>query len=184
MDKKYILLTFLFIFVFIGGFLVGKMAGGSNEIDWNSSEFYSKCWSTAKERISQTGYFDKKNYEKEIKSVSGTIIKDVAGKKITVQILPLSPLASPELNMREITVNSNTEILKIVKKDNAQYEKELKDFKADNVVSAITPDGPSPYTEKKINVSELKNGDRLIVYSDSDIKETKRFSAGKIIVQQ
>lgn len=173
MIKKIILFCFCFIFGFLSSEFFRVWHGDT----------YQDGWNFAKKR------FEMSNAGSEefniVKSISGEV-KKIESNVLYLEISPIEPLADPELDNRLITINQNTKISEILKKEEASYQAELSESISNGNYSDDpgSPNGrPSMYYYKDISIDELKKGRRVIVKSSKNIKDEKSFVAEEIAVE-
>ena len=130
--------------------------------------------------------------DKETKIISGTIQK-IDGNKLTFKISSANYLSDSKADIRTVTVDSNTKINLVFEKDPAQFKKEMdafdekmKQLQVKNDPSQIEniPLSPSPFENKEIKLSELKENQNITVVADENIKNKKEFIAIQIDAQE
>ena len=122
----------------------------------------------------------------DMRSLSGTV-KKISGNIITLESAP-SPNPFEEIPAtRQITVTSNTKILKTEPKSAEQFDKEIAELKksmsqqSDSQAAAII--APTPFIEKELKVTDLKVGDMISVTASENIKTLAKFDAVQITMQ-
>jgi hypothetical protein len=113
----------------------------------------------------------------ETLSIAGAIKGiSAAGNVLTVQADPVStnPLsADSKPTTRSVRITAATRIVKLVAKTPQQIQEAL----AGNATTAL-------YSEENIPAGQLKNGDRVVITSERNIKRETEITAAKISVQQ
>ncbi len=123
-------------------------------------------------------------------SLSGQV-KSINGSVVTLDVGSLTPDPFAVENfpeVREVTVANAAKITKMVQKDPAELQQEVEAYtkQAVNVsaTAGVVPVGPSegpvPFTEKNISLSDIKMGDMVIVTAGSDIMSAPSFTATAI----
>lgn len=179
-----IAIVFLGLGIFIGTKFSKKAVPQCATV--NAENTYQAGWNAAKERLNQLSIGTIIPAGTEIKNVNGTIQK-IEGNKLTVKINPIEPLSDPELDVRIITVDSNTKITLVVQKDPAQFQKELQDFQDKMKQSPAQTDPsqqPVPFDKKDITLSNLQENQRIAVTANENIRDRKEFTAKQIDTQE
>ncbi len=115
--------------------------------------------------------------------INGTV-KAVSGNSLTIEIVPMDPLAD---NVeRTITITPNTTLSLLVNKTPEQMQVDMEAFNAkaqtiDNPAS-IT-EFPAPYIKKTITVKDIKAGSMINVNAATNITPTGNIEAVTIEVQ-
>lgn len=196
MPKK-LLLSVISIFVLLVAiaFLVMKIQKKTlpQGVTNKTENTFQAGWDAAKQRLAQSQYAASIPVGVEIKSVYG-VIQKIDQDKITIKITPLEPLADPVLDLRTVIVDSNTKITLTVEKEQVQFQKEMADYKEktsqaqkesdDATIAASYVMPPSPFENKEIKLSELKEGQGISANAARDIKEEKEFVALTIDAQE
>ena len=114
-------------------------------------------------------------------------VKSVNGNVITLSTPPSNPFDESPAT-RQITVDSSTKIVKnenksseIIQGEQEAYQKKMSAWKPGSTDTPPTP--PMPFIEKKVSVSEIKEGDQLSVEAATKIRMQEKFTAIKIVVQ-
>jgi hypothetical protein len=193
MNKKTLIAIIAALVIFLVGVLVGMSFSKKIVVSGNRQDnSFQAGWDAAKERLKQLPMGMALPADLEIKNISGTIQK-IEGSKLTVKINPLEPLADPELDNRIIVIDSNTKIILNVPKDQAQLEKEMKEFNEqmskprvsnnpNEPLAPIMP--PTSFTTKDISQSDLKVNQYISVTANENIKDKKEFIATQIEAQE
>ena len=178
--------------IFVGTKLLHKNLNLGLTTDQPQNNSFQAGWDAARDRIAQSPLYKAFMSNDEIKSVTG-IIQKIDGDKITVKIQPLDPLADPDLDVRIITVDADTKIFLAVQKDQAQLEKETKDWQ-DKMMQTQKPVDdsripipimpPNPFNLKDIKLSDLQSNQAIEVIADEKIKDKKEFTAIQIEAQE
>jgi len=123
--------------------------------------------------------------------VSGTI-QSISGNTITIQTPPSINPFEDLPTVREVTVTSETKILKSEPKEPAVFQKEVEAYQKAMSASASKPGEqapaaganlpipPQPFTETELSISDLKTGDMITVDAGKDVKTATSFDAVKI----
>lgn len=194
MSKK-ILPNLLIAIIFLGlGIFIGiKIPKKALTPMGSSQDTFQAGWNAAKVRLSQSPLGVGIPVNTEIKDVNGSIQK-IEGNKLTVKIIPRDPLADPSLDIRTITVDSNTKISLSVQKDTQQFQNEMQAFQEQiknqqqandqqiNDQTATIP--PMPFEQKDISINDLKENQQISVMASQNIKDQKEFAAVQIIAQE
>ena len=122
--------------------------------------------------------------DRSIYSLSGEVTS-VEETKITFALnSPIYPLDPIELDERTVLISQNVEITKRFERNQEQFEKELQEFELsfenrnENNFQDIDP--PERYVNEIIDILEIQVGDRIRVFSESDIHFEKEITATKI----
>ncbi len=193
MSKKIIFGIIAALIIFIAGILCGISIPKNNSIiSGGKDNSFQAGWDAAKARLSQSPAGMAIPTNAEIKSVNGAIQK-IDGNKLTVKINPLEPLADPNLDTRIVVVDSSAKIILDVPKDQAQLEKEMKEFQdkmkqpsaqTDPSQPAVPIMPPTSFTSKDISLSDLKVNQYISVTANENIKDKKEFTATQIEAQE
>ena len=96
----------------------------------------------------------------------------------------------PDLDNRIVEIDSSTEIIKLVKKEEEEYKLELDKFYKDNkklleqtVNTLDYPAHPSLCNKIEVSATELQTGQRVEVKTSENIRDKKQFIAQEIIIQ-
>ena len=177
----------IIIFIILLSYLAGAFSFAIYTQKNERAEFQAG-WEAAKQRIENSGFYDDVEIGKstQIKSVTGKI-KQVENNKLFISILPISPLDEDALNERIVLVDQNTQIYKIKKKSDKEYNKELEKWLEENKEYLDRPDAPIAqpvmYYEELVNKESLKIGQSIAVEADENIRIKKQFKAQKIVIQ-
>lgn len=196
MSKQAIILISSILIANIIGLGIGIKICSVNNISGqnikSNNDTYQAGWNAAKARLSQSPMGMAVPAGIEIKNVSGTIEK-IDGNKLTIKIIPLEPLADPDLDTRIITTDSNTKITLAVQRDQAEFQKEMQAFqdKMMNAQEQVDPNQvptpimpPMAYENKDISLSELKEKQQVLITANENIKDKKEFMATQIDAQE
>ena len=191
MIKKIFIAVVSGLLIFVFGIMVGiKLTNENLKFSFNKNNTFQAGWEAAKQRLNQSNFAFSLPSNAEIKNISG-IIQKIEGNKITLKINPLEPLADPALDIRIVAIDSNTKINLAVQKDQAQFDKEMKEFNekiskpqtdATQPLAIITP--PSQIYYKEIKQSDLKEKQSISIMADENIKDKKEFTAVQIDAQE
>jgi hypothetical protein len=186
MKKFFLFFLFAVIFFAIGalvGYFIPQKAAVQT-IDSNNT--FQAGWKAAEKRLVGMGFLQEIPVSQAIYSVGGKIIS-TKGKTMEIKITPLEPLADPELDNREISINDQTKIFKYSKKEEALYKRELDEY-YDKVSKDVNFDDqqalmPVQYELKEANSNDLVSGLTIEVKSKNDLKTLKKIIADEITVQ-
>ena len=149
---------------------------------------YTDGWQAARERLENLGIIVPLDKKAEIKRLNG-VINNIEDNKLTLKIIPIEPLADPDLDNRQVIVDADTKIFQVALKNQEEYDSELKEYKANypNYKDLVnTDDFPTPPTRienQLVSVGELLIGMRVIINSDKNLVSAKEFKAKEIIIQ-
>ena len=157
----------------------------------NTQNTYQAGWDAAREKIAKSPQGMMIQSSAETKSISGTVQK-IDGNKIIIKALLIDPLADQNLETRIIDVDSNTKIVINTQKDSAQFQKEMQAFqesmKNQASVDQTTPREPimppTPFEQKEIKVSDLKENQQISVTANDVIGDKNEFAAAMITAQE
>jgi hypothetical protein len=196
-SKNQILFS-LFIFTlvvgFIAGFVIGGVYGAIYLAQGNPENAYAQVWDAAKAKLKQAGYIPQ-----ETKALGGKIV-DMKGNQIILETELLHPIQDESLKYRKVSIGektdvvlrrmkSNTEIMAMEESRNLKmielyqrYEATSDDEEKGKIQTEINDLYSDHYhTESKINLSDLRTGDFVVVESAGDITDVPVFDASKII---
>lgn len=182
--KIIILFLFVFIFGLSTGFIIDKFLIKEQVNRRDSQNTFESGWNAAREALKERGYLQE-NYENiEIKMVSGKV-SEISDNKIYLNIKPLEALSDPDLDSRILVIDQSTEFLRVVRKSEAEYQKEIDMLKSSGEFKVV-PDSPDGqvgrhYLEKTF-FGDIKIGDQVVVESYNDLKYEKEFLVKKITV--
>lgn len=158
-------LTFLitaalfFLIGFLSCYFVFESKKGEMQIAGGGNDNFQAGWNAAKEDLIKKGVMQPGEGE-VVKEVMGKI-ELIKGDSVTLKINALEPLSDPDLDIRNISINNDTKIYQIIKKDNKEYQEDLKQFQEELANSKDTSGqqpGPSEYKTAEINKTDLKVG--------------------------
>jgi hypothetical protein len=192
MNKNIIILLVIIglILVFGGGFFSGqylKKCATNECATQDPNDTYQAGWEAAKKALQESGLVSFDQGKNEIKNITGTVVK-TNGNIFEVKIIPVEILGAKELEIRNIEVAAETEIIKIINKDSAVFQKEWDAFiqkhpeYLKDPINTDIADAPSGVIEENGQVSDLTVGSELFVESEEDIRTKKDFIAKKIII--
>lgn len=147
----------------------------------------SKDWEALRSRLQSSEKMDlfaENDYP--ITSVVGKVVA-VNKESFNVKIVPLGILANPDLDIREVKVDSNTKIYQEVKKTEKEYQEELDASRKSYSESDINKSNgsvsnfPSRYKQILVDKSFIKVGQEILVEAGENIKEKKSFKAQAIV---
>ena len=118
----------------------------------------------------------------------GGTIESVSDSGFTLRPSTYDQVASKGPSIRNVSVNKDTVIERLIQKDSATIAKEQSAFAekiaakdGSNSSSAIVP--PEPFTRERISLQDIKEGDMVLVYADEDITNAKQFTAARVSLQ-
>jgi hypothetical protein len=172
--NKVVLISLLAV-IFIVGFAAGafyykkiKMKASSTT---SLADQDKACWEQAKQRLKDAGFISNTTSQAEVKSIVGNITA-IDNNLITLKTVPLEPLTDPALDVRIIAISNDTKI----------YQME----KVAGTAGKATKSGTNQSANQKINyhfenkeitLDSLKIGDKISVYSGTNIKDQKNIQA-------
>jgi len=115
----------------------------------------------------------------EALSLTGTV-KSIAGGTLTVDVEYRSPDPLDETEIpttRSVTLAASAKIYEIVPKDQATFAAEMSAFQQDPEAQA-TP--PQPFTRTELQLSDLKAGDSVTIFAETDILRATAIVASEI----
>ncbi|MHB8660996.1 MAG: hypothetical protein ACYC75_03670 [Minisyncoccota bacterium] len=121
--------------------------------------------------------------QSDIRGLSGTVTA-INGSNITLHVVSNIPFDA-SLSDRTILIASSTKIVVLVPKDPKVFQSEMADFTnqvPSKGMQLVAP--PKPFTQAPTNLSNIKIGTYLIVFSSENIKTLKTFTATVIAIQQ
>jgi len=191
MNKNIIFIFLIIIFFGVGigfGYLFFNKTCPALECQIDKNDTYGAGWNAARDRLIDLGIIRSMDKNLEIIEISGTV-KKVESNKVIVKIIPLEPLANPELDERIARIDKDTEIVKKAEKDTVQFKKEIEEYNIlirgseFDINSSDYPLPPNRYEEVNIGLDEVIFGSGINVKAGEDIRDKKEFIARKIIIQ-
>lgn len=191
-------LVFFVFGYFVGGTRLSPVGQSASVQLAQGDNTYQAGYDAAKKRLAESGFAPMSNLE--VKNISGEVTA-VKNKAITLKIRPLEPLADPSLDVRIVTVDSNTKVYISEQKDRVLYQKEMADFNkkmqeqiknlpqpGETPTAPRTPTAPimppEPMVKKEASLADIKVGAMInVVAVDKDIKNAKTFVAAEITIQ-
>jgi len=158
----------------------------------NAENTYQAGWDAAKARLSQSPMGRIIPEGMEIRNISGSIQK-IEGNKVIVKINLTDPLSDPALDIRIVTIDSNTKISLNAQKDPAQFQKDMQEFQdkmkaqqgqVDASVQQAPLFPPMSFEQKEIKISDLKENQQVSVIANENIKDKKEFIAAEINAEE
>ena len=139
--------------------MIGYYIGGNK----GKETGYELGWQALGTRLKDIGFIHPLMEKREIKTLYGEVEK-IEGKKITIKIRPLHPLADPSLDTRIVEIDDTTEIFRMesIKTDLSEQGFVLKQTQAD--------------------MSDLNLEQNLLINTEEDIMNSKEFKAIKIVI--
>lgn len=158
---------------------------GNKQTDTNSS--FQAGWDAAKARLQETNFLME---PEEVNELMGEIAS-VSNNQFELKINPLYPLLDPDLDLRKIKIDAQTEIYLLKQKDFEEYEKEMNIYdakmnamlKQENADLSILGSPPDFYNKEKTSISDLQNNQNIRVIADMNIKDSKEFIAKEILIE-
>lgn len=126
-----------------------------------------------------------------IRGLTGTV-EDISSSGFTLKASAYDPFASKGPSSRDVSVDSNTVIERLVQKDSATMQKEQAAFmeKLTELQSAkaapstdAPPIPPEPFTREEASLKDIKTGDVVSVAASDDISTAKQFTATRVSIQ-
>ena len=184
------------IIAFIVGIILFVIGAGTSffllkekicNIKTDPSNTYEAGWEAAKTRLKETGYLQSFETTAKIMTLIGDVVKK-NNNSINLNIIPLEPLADPDLNIRIVEVNKETKIFQIVEKEQTEYEEELAKYMAkftdDSYINdPNAPIAPNRYKQVVALLSDIAAGQVVSIKATEDIKNKKRFLATEITIR-
>jgi hypothetical protein len=171
------------LFFFLLGFGLCFLIFFKNEKKLDCASQYQAGWDSAKRRTIESGYYNDKDYDYEVRNLSGQI-ESIDNNNIIIKIKPLSPWADADLDKREIKITNETKIYQYLKKSEEEFQKILSNAKK---TTEQRPDSniilPSRYDLKDVPVSSLSIGQQITVEASNNIRDIKKFDANKITIE-
>src|SRR3989344_4662746 len=134
-----------------------------------------------------------------IRAFGGTV-ENVSDSGFTLRLSTYDPFASEGPSLRNVTVNTETVLERLIQKDNATIKKEQTAFMekisaggaapagaqgsasgGENQSEPLTP--PEPFIREKISLNDIKAGDMVLVSAGEDIGTAKQFTATRVSLQ-
>ena len=134
-----------------------------------------------------------------IRGFGGTV-ENVSDSGFTLRLSAYDPLASQGPSLRNVAVNTETILERLIQKDNATIQKEQTAFMekisaggaapaggqgsasgGENQSEPLTP--PEPFIREKISLNDIKAGDMVLVSAGEDIATAKQFIATRVSLQ-
>lgn len=172
MDNRYLKIPTIIISLLLG-------FGAASFFPFKNAS-YNAGWNAAKARLQSIG-LGGVPANTEVKLIRGTV-SELKGNTISVRIVPIEPLADANLDIRLVTVDTNTRFFVPVKKDPAVYQKELNSFYIlkNKTASAVAP---SLYSLRKISFADVRVGSNAVVIAGKNIRNEKSFTALDVVVK-
>jgi hypothetical protein len=180
----FIILVLFFVVAFAFGFFSNNIFYQKNILSCSRNYCYNQGWEAAKQYVNKSfstndtgGMINaKRNF------ISGKT-KEIVGDKIFVEYRSLEILPDQNLLIREVSVTSDTDIKKLVQKNDEAYKEELDGYKESIKKSGqldIPENYPSKYVLEKASFSDLKVGQDLYIQAAENIQDQKSFVASSI----
>jgi hypothetical protein len=182
MPRKIIIaLVVLLVLTFGLGTFFGMMLKSKTT---NKDSSYQVGWDAAKEQLQKTGLSVPEGME--IKTLSGTVEKVTGNTLILKNVISSDPLGDPSLSSRTVQIASDTKLYRLSQKDSDQFKRETEEFdkkikEQPESVGSVTP--PNPQNKDSISISDIKEGQFILVTSKDNIKDKKEFVASEVSVQ-
>lgn len=117
----------------------------------------------------------KSSSQAEVKAISGTV-KSVNGNTLTVETTSLGNLFDVAPQVREVTVGTNTKIIKREPMGQADFQKLQETYRL------LGYSVSTPVRQVNASISDIKTGDRVAITSGQDIKTNSSFKATEIVI--
>ncbi|MCK5319881.1 hypothetical protein KAJ61_00645 [Candidatus Parcubacteria bacterium] len=177
--------TFLYLIIFLLAFALGGIAGGffvKNKINIEKQNIYSNCWDDARKEL--IGVCRPPTSINE-----NALITNFYGKLISVNmeerqiIIDPAPLGDGEDNILELIlqITDSAKIEQIVKKDDAQYQKELEEYNI-NYEKDESLVYPMKFVYKQVDFVAFQTGQIVTITSREDVRNKKQVEAVKIVI--
>ena len=130
----------------------------------------------------------------------GGTVENVSDSGFTLRLSAYDPFASQGPSLRNVTVNKETILERLIQKDNATIQKEQTAFMekisagsaapaggqgsatgGENQSAPLTP--PEPFIRERISLNDIKAGDMVLVSAGEDIGTAKQFTATRVSLQ-
>src|SRR3989344_4229560 len=130
----------------------------------------------------------------------GGTVENVSDSGFTLRLSAYDPFTSQGPSLRNVTVNKETILERLIQKDNATIKKEqiafMEKFSAggaapaggqgsatggENQSAPLTP--PEPFIRERISLNDIKAGDMVLVSAGEDIATAKQFVAVRVSLQ-
>ncbi len=109
----------------------------------------------------------------------GATIKEIRGKTIIVTVPPSASSLDEYPLEREVTITDATKIILRTPLDPMGFQKVLNEYMSSHPSPTSTP--PTPFSETKLSISDLKVGDSVTIKTADDVKSARVFEAMAII---
>jgi len=173
--NRQIVIIIIVAVVFFGAGFVSSNLMGREPVD--TTDTFQHGWEAAKKRLIETNPYLAEGSNLPKTQVTGKIVK-INGKNITVSIVPLEPLADPDLDERILTTDNKTKVYHYV-----ETKAENQDF----VTGLHNPDefvGGVILAKEEVGISKIEEGQRITVITDKDIRKEKSFYTKEIILEK
>jgi len=180
MKNKVFIILLIVIFFIIGIFCGGFYKG----LKKDEGDTYAKGWEAAQERLAKSGYFEINESGKNVNQIKGNIERK-KDNQLWVKIKSLEILSSESLDVRVVSMNSNTKIVVRKKKSVERYNNELEKYFKENSEYAGLPDSPgrpSVFFDEAVLKDSIRIGQRIQIKAADNIFREKTFIAEEIII--
>src|SRR3989338_3389700 len=123
----------------------------------------------------------------------GGTVENVSDSGFTLRLSAYDPFASQGPSLRNVTLNEETVLERLIQKDNATIQKEQTAFMEKISAGGGSPPGgekkkdtltpPEPFTRERISLNDIKAGDMVLVSAGEDIATAKQFIATRVSLQ-
>ncbi len=112
-------------------------------------------------------------------------------REIVIEITPLHPSHTPELNFRTVHINSKTRVYKegerkplsVYSKELAAFQKKLDAIDAGRQEHESGLTAPQPHYMELVTEKAITSGEWIVVFADENVANKKQFSANKVLLQ-
>ena len=169
MSKKVIIFA-LAIIVVIGVLVIGYKTGEDKGKEIGFQAGRKAGWEAAKKRLVEEGFTPPEEKLTPVKAIFGKIEKIEEGK-IYLKTKPLSPLADPDLDLRIVEFDNETEVIKEV-------------HRKETLPPGTNLEPGHLVKQEKTDIFALKAGQFIIATAEEEnIRNKKQFRAWRIIIK-
>lgn len=163
----YLVAAILIAAAFLTGGLLARKMDKKAEALW-----YNKGWEEAKIRYGKICALPSSSDQQfKVKSFSGRV-KGVNAGSLVVDANPIG-LNSQKNTVMAVKIDSATQIRRVLKKEDAEFDAEMEEYNKKNVLAGqeLEPSVPPPSNFKQVNVNleTLENGDMIMVTATEEI---------------
>ena len=176
---------FLYLIIFLFVFTLGVLAGGffiKNKINIEKQNIYSDCWDKArKELIGVCKPPTNINKNAPITNFYGKLISvNMEEEQIVIDPAPLGD-GEDNISALILQISDSSKIEQIVKKDDAQYKKELEEYNK-NYEKDESLVYPMKFFYKQVDFIAFQTGQTVTITSKEDVRNKKQVEAVKIVI--